>query len=135
MVDTQITPQQLQRRWQNAINRAIEVDGESAVNYLGDGRFLVISASDPARGVYDVRLAVIDGAPVATCTCKAAEHGFPCWHRATVLLMAGFVLADAEDAPADCPVTVDASKPVNPATPTFADVITGRYFETLKGAA
>lgn len=93
--------QHQQRRWKNAINRAVEIDGEAAARYLGEGRFLIISASDPDAGAYEVNLhgEGPEGAPDATCTCKAAEFGQPCWHRATALLMAGLV----DPAPADAP--------------------------------
>lgn len=75
-------------RLENAISRAIEINGESAARYVGDGRFLIVSAHD--SGAYEVTLNSVDGDPNTTCSCKAGEHGFPCWHQATVLLMAGF---------------------------------------------
>lgn len=84
----------METRWQNAITRALEIDGEGAARYLGDGRFLVISAHD--AGAYEVRVDVVDDLPITTCTCKAGEHGFPCWHQATARLVSGLA-----DVPAD----------------------------------
>lgn len=92
-----------QERWTNAINRAIELDGERAATYVGAGRFLVVSAHD--SGAYEV---TIDRNGETTCTCRAAEFGNPCWHQATAKLVAGF--ADApQDEPTDDAPAFDAA--------------------------
>ncbi len=85
-----------ENRWNNAISKAADINGEQSARYLGEGRFLIISASDPDNGAYEVRLTASDAAtPATTCSCPAGEHGFPCWHQATALLMAGY--ADAPE--------------------------------------
>lgn len=82
--------------WDNAIRRALDLDGERAARYLGRGRFLIASASDPDRGAYDVRLNLSSRRPDVRCTCRAAQYGRPCWHGATALLMAGLVEPPAD---------------------------------------
>ncbi len=94
----------METRWQNAIKRAVEIDGEEAARYLGEGRFLIVSARD--AGAYEVRLDVVDATPVTTCTCKSGEHGFPCWHQATARLIGGY--ADAPQSEPDDAAAVAA---------------------------
>lgn len=101
MVETQtaatsLTPEELQRRWRSAFERACNrASSHTRPFYQRDG-FYTMASSD-GSGVYVLRLTVTAGAPVVTCNCPAGQHDVPCWHAGAVLLSLGFVVAD------DCP--------------------------------
>ncbi|CAN5821812.1 hypothetical protein BH23CHL2_BH23CHL2_34330 [soil metagenome] len=84
-----------QTQWTNNISRAVEVDGETKVTYLGTGHFNVRSATSDTT--YRVTLQHVDGEPVTSCTCTAGSFGQHCWHQAEALLMAGVTCTPKTD--------------------------------------
>lgn len=74
-------------RWRAAIKKAAAWLRDGGIpRTLPDGKHVFIpSRTDPTTGY------TVNGA----CTCKAAERGIPCWHRAAARLWQRYVEAEA----------------------------------------
>ena len=63
----------------NAIARARQV--HPRVKWLGGRRYLV-SSSKGQKKIYTVSFAVVDGAKLGECECRAGQAGMMCFHLA-----------------------------------------------------
>ncbi|HEX8920653.1 MAG TPA: hypothetical protein VF766_04205 [Pyrinomonadaceae bacterium] len=63
------------RRWTNAIRKAVEQIETNPYLHMQDGALLVLSSSNE---IYTAN---------GTCQCKAYMSGQPCWHRAAARLL------------------------------------------------
>lgn len=75
-----------QTTWTSHITHALEHDFEAHTTYLGDGRFVVESATRPGE-VHHVR--ALGSATI--CDCEAGKYGRKCWHQAGALLIGGYL--------------------------------------------
>lgn len=67
------------RRWQNAIAKAVQQVRENHMMHFDGEALLILSDSNE---VYTAN---------GTCQCKAYLHGYPCWHRAAARLVTRYM--------------------------------------------